>query len=217
MVQIIMLVLGVYYLYKLINLSSAGLNLGLPPEAVFQWRAARRMQYIWGIAAGWGSLVLGLAALFMITLTTRQCFGADLGLGDICWSDTNTAFLAMLGVTAVVLVGGIALSVMAGNRAKAIEARGVPSFAYGVPAGQPAWGQPPAQPGWGQPPAQVWGQPPAPQGWGQPPAQPNWGQPPVQGWGQPPAQPGPTAPGWSQPPAAEPTGSSAEPKPPEAP
>jgi hypothetical protein len=207
MIQIIMLVVGVYYAYRLLTLSSAGLNFGMHPEALIQWRAQKKQQYLWGIAAGWGSLVLGLGAMFVVTATTRTC-----AFGDYCYSDTGAASVWMLLVTLAVLIVGIALSVMANNKAKALQRTGMNPF--GGQGVQPGWGQPPVQqPGWGQPPVQQpgWGQPPAAQpGWGQPPAaQPGWGQPPVPAappaWGQPPVpQPGwgaPAAPpAWGQPP-----------------
>jgi hypothetical protein len=204
MIQIIMLVVGVYYAYRLLNLGSAGLNFGMHPEALIQWRAQKKAQYLWGIVAGFGSLALGLGAMFVVTATSRRCV-----YSDYCYSDTSAASLWMILVTLVVLIAGIALSVKANNKAKALERTGMNPL--GSQLVQPAWGQPPVQPGWGQPPVQPgWGQPPVQPGWGQPPVQqPGWGQPPAQpGWGQPPVQ----QPGWGQPPA--PTAPPAPPAPP---
>jgi uncharacterized membrane protein len=205
MIQIAMLVVGIYYAYRLMNLSSAGLNYGMHPEALVQWRAHKKTQYLWGIAAGWGSLVLGLGALFAVTAMTRQC----VTFVNYCYSDTGAAFGWSLIVTVLVLGVGIALSVQANNRAKALERTGMNP--YGAQTMQPGWGQPPVQPGWGQPPVQPgWGQPPVQPGWGQPPAQPGWGQPAAPqppAWGQPPAPPAPPA--WGAP-AASPAAAPAD-------
>ena len=72
MIQIIMLVVGVVYLVKLMTMNSAGMRLGLPPEVLAEWRGQRQKQYLWGIAAGWGSLVVGLIVLYVVTQMTRS-------------------------------------------------------------------------------------------------------------------------------------------------
>jgi uncharacterized membrane protein len=171
MIQIIMLVVGVFYAYRLLNLGAAGMKFGMHPEALVQWRAYKKRQYVWGIAAGWGSLVLGLGALFIVTAATRQCVNA-LGY-NYCASNSSAANVWMILVTFAVLIVGIILSVMANNKAKALERTGMNP--NGAPMAQPGWGQPPVQPGWGQPPAAPqqpgWGQPPTP------PAPPAWGAP----------------------------------------
>jgi hypothetical protein len=60
MLQDIMLVVGVRYVFQLLTIGRSGLKLGLPPEVLVEWRARRKKQYLWGIAAGWGSLVAGI-------------------------------------------------------------------------------------------------------------------------------------------------------------
>jgi hypothetical protein len=168
MIQIIMLGVGIYYLYQLTQLGRAGFNLGLSPDLLYQWRAQRRQQYLWGIVAGWGSLIGSIVALVAVMAMTQRCYYG------YCASDDDAAAVWMIVVTLVLLVGGIVLSLVARNKAIAIERLGRP-YGYGAPM----WGQP-AQPAWGQLAQPAWGQPPAQPAWGQPPAQPAWGQPPAQ-------------------------------------
>jgi hypothetical protein len=47
MLQDIMLVVGVWYVFKLLTIGSSGLKLGLPPEVLVEWRAQRKKQYLW--------------------------------------------------------------------------------------------------------------------------------------------------------------------------
>ena len=132
MVQIVMLVVGVVYLFKWYNLGSAAQKLALPPQALAEWRSQRKKQYIWGIVAGWGSLVLGLIALFGVLATTKHCYDFGFSTGAICDNgDSDSANGAMIIVTLIVLIGGIILSVMAGNKAKAIEQSGSYGYAPG--------------------------------------------------------------------------------------
>ena len=198
MLQIIMLVVGVYYLYRLATLSNLGLEFGFPPEILAQWRAHKKHQYVWGIVAGWGSLVASLIALFAVQAATRKCYTSY--YYNFCDDgDADTAFVWMVVVTAIVLIGGIVLSIMAGNKAKALEQQARAMGMVATFAAQPGWPQPPAaQPGWGTPPtAPQWGAPPPPTPqWPQPPAaQPGWGTPPTAPqWGAPPPPPPPAAP-----------------------
>ena len=63
MIQLIFMVIGVVYLFKLIGMNSkTGAELGLDSETLVQWQGHRRRKYGWMIAAGWGSFVVGIAA-----------------------------------------------------------------------------------------------------------------------------------------------------------
>jgi hypothetical protein len=136
MLQIIMLVVGVWYVYKLLTMGSAASKLRLPPEALAEWQAQRKRQYLWGIVAGWGSLV---AAVITASATINPN-------GYYSTSDALNAEIPELVVGLIILFGGIFFSIRADRRAKTIE-RGAASSGYGMPGAYP----PPAQPGEGQP------------------------------------------------------------------
>jgi hypothetical protein len=122
MLQLIMLVVGVYYLIKLLTLGSEGQKFGMPPEVLFQWRAQKQRQYIWGIVAGWGSLVVGFAFI----LVMDPCY-----TGRCTTAEATNALLVVLGLTAVVLIGGIVLSMRARSKATQLQTR--PAFAAQMP------------------------------------------------------------------------------------
>ena len=176
MLQVIMLVVGVWYLYELFTLGGSGSKLGLPPEVLVEWRAQRRKQYLWGIAAGWGSLVAGILTSVAMTPSYPTT------------TDVARAQLTMIVVTAIVLVGCLVLSIAASRKAKSFEeqrtAFGRGMLGYPPTAGQPGGYPAPAQSAWYPPAAQA----PAP-------AQPAWYPPAAQA-------PAPAQPAW-YPPAAQ--------------
>jgi hypothetical protein len=131
-----MLVVGVWYVYKLLTMGSAASKLPLPPEVLAEWRAQRKRQYLWGIAAGWGSLVA-------IIITASATINPN---GYYTASDALNAEIPEFAVGLIVLFGGILLSIRADRRAKSIE-REAANSGYGMPGGYP----PVAQPGEGQP------------------------------------------------------------------
>ena len=68
----ILMLIGVVYLFKLLLLNkNAGLRLGLDEEKLVAWSDNRRKQYIWMVAAGWGTFVLQFAAGMVVTLLTN--------------------------------------------------------------------------------------------------------------------------------------------------
>jgi hypothetical protein len=147
MLQVIMLVVGVWYVYELLTLGSSGLKLGLPPEVLVEWRAQRRKQYLWGIAAGWGSLVAGILTSVGMTPSYPTT------------TDVARAQLAMIVVTAIVLIVCLALSIAASRKAKSLEQQRT-GFGYGMPGYPPTAGQPGADPaaaqsGWYPPAVQA--------------------------------------------------------------
>jgi hypothetical protein len=154
MVQIFMLVVGVWYVYKLLTMGSAASKLQLPPEVLAQWRAQRKRQYLWGIAAGWGSLVATV-------ITASATINPN---GYYTASDALNAEIPVVAVGLIILFGGIVLSIRADRRAKSIE-RGAANSGYGMPGAYP----PPAQPGAYPPGWQPGAYPP--------PAKPDEGQP----------------------------------------
>jgi len=111
MVQIVFMVLGIVYLFKLIGLGKAATTLGLPPEILAEWRHERTRQYVWGIVAGWGSFVV---SLIVASATIDPA-------GYYTQSEVLAAEMPSLLAGLAVLIVGIVLSVRAGGKAKAIE------------------------------------------------------------------------------------------------
>ena len=194
MFQAIMLVVGVYYLLRLVTLGSAGVNVGMPPEVLQQWRGQKRRQYIWGIVAGWGSFVFGL---ILLSTTFNIC---QQNVYNCTSAQALEVTVMVFVMTLPVLLGGVLLSDRARRKAKTLQRGTSASVQPGWP--QPGWPQPgaypsaPAQPGWPQPGA--YPSAPAQPGWPQPGAYPS--APAQPGWPQPGAYPpAPAQPGWPQP------------------
>jgi hypothetical protein len=141
MLQVIMLVVGIWYVFELLTIGSSGLKLGLPPEVLVEWRAQRKKQYLWGIAAGWGSLVAGILTSVGMTPSYPTT------------TDVARAQLSMIVVTAIVLIGCLVVSIAASKKAKSFEQKWT-SLGYGMPgAYPPAANQPGAYPPSAQAPA----------------------------------------------------------------
>jgi len=113
MIQLIFMVVGVVYLFKLIALNGkTGSNLGLDAETLAKWQGHRRKQYIWMIAAGWGSFVMMLVA--GVVVGAMMAAGGNVTEGG--------AFGAQIGVTVVgLIVMGSCYSVSSGAAKKAKE------------------------------------------------------------------------------------------------
>ena len=176
-----LLALGIFYIYKFTTLGADGLKLGMPPDALQTWSAQKRMQYIWGIVAVFGSFAVSFISYFLWAATLRTCYGYY----DTCDAGGNAVIL-LLGVflaPLVVLGVCLALSWMASGKAKAIQVQSSP-FGYGMPGAYP----PPMQGGWQQPGAYP---PPMPGAFPPPPGQPGAYPPPMPGaFPPPPGQPG---------------------------
>jgi len=115
MLQLALMVLGVVYLFKLIGLNGASANLALPSDAVAQWKHERTRQYVWGIVAGWGSFVVSYM-IFKATLDPNGYYNQ---------SDLLADEVPGLLIGLAILIIGLVLSVMAGKKAKAIEAQAI--------------------------------------------------------------------------------------------
>jgi len=115
MLVLALMVLGVVYLFKLIGLNGASANLALPSDAVAQWKHERTRQYVWGIVAGWGSFVVSYM-IFKATLDPNGYYNQ---------SDLLADEVPGLLIGLAILIIGLVLSVMAGKKAKAIEAQAI--------------------------------------------------------------------------------------------
>jgi hypothetical protein len=136
MLQLVVMGIGVFYVFKLLTLAGASAKLGLPPDQLITWRALRQRQYGWGIAAGWGSFVVGLVVASATT-------------GNRVYYSQSSALQAQIPtivITAIVLVGGIVLSARAGRKATAIQSGG--SAAHPRPGAIPGWNSGPQAPAW---------------------------------------------------------------------
>ena len=111
MLQIVVMILGIVYVFKLAGLNKAAANLALSPEALAEWKDSRTRQYVWGIVAGWGSFVLSYIVL-KATLDPNGYYNE---------SDLLAAEVPGLLVGLTVLIVGLVFSVRAGTRAKNIE------------------------------------------------------------------------------------------------
>ena len=202
-----LLILGIFYIYKLAQLGSDGLTFNMPPDALQAWRGEKRMQYIWGAIAVFGSFVIGVIGYFMYAATTTTCARDYYYNSNSCGSGGSVAIL-LLGVflaPLIVLIVGFVLAWMASSRAKAIQMQASPT-SYGMPGGYPVQGGWPQQAG-GYPPATQSGWPQQPGAYPPPPAQPGAYPPPTQGgWPQQPgAYPPPSGqPGAYPPPPSQP-------------
>jgi hypothetical protein len=125
MIQIIFMVIGVVYLFRLIGMNSqTGSQFGLDAETLAQWQAHRRKQYAWMIAAGWGS--------FVVSLLVGAMAGA-------AFEDRTAAQIGALVVGLITMFGCYAVSAGAGSKAKEIEALKVGSQRiYGIGAAEGA-------------------------------------------------------------------------------
>jgi Na+/melibiose symporter-like transporter len=85
MIQIIFMVIGVVYLFKLIGIEKTGSRLGLDAETLAKWQGHRRKQYLWMIAAGWGSFVIALVITIVIgaavdSMTENVALGVQIAM-----------------------------------------------------------------------------------------------------------------------------------------
>lgn len=110
MIQFVLMIFGAIYLFKLLMLRRTGAKLGFQPDALDSWKAERRKQFLWMIAAGWGSFALMLV-LFLILST----FGVDWDLDDIRLQAIFLVFVVVVMVTFYSLSDG------ARKRADALE------------------------------------------------------------------------------------------------
>ena len=76
MIQIGLMVLGLYYLVKLpLLLRMTADQLGLGAEDFNRWQQLRRLSYYWMIATGWGSALVVVVLRFMVDQAFLQAFG----------------------------------------------------------------------------------------------------------------------------------------------
>jgi hypothetical protein len=168
-----LLVLGVFYIYKLTVLKADGLKYGMPPDVLEAWRGNKRMQYIWGIIAIFGSGAISIIGFFAYVVTYPSCtssYNSYTYTYNSCDNLQTGGAVAILIVgwilaPLVVLVVGLVLSWMSSSKAKALEAQGTP-VAYGMPGAYP-----PAMPG-AYPPAGQGGWPQQPGAYPPPPPPP---------------------------------------------
>jgi len=96
-----MLVVGVNYLYRLYKMGSTAAKLELSPDERDRWRSHRRSQDLWGIVAGWGSLVLYIVFIaYVSSCATSHCTSGE----------AANATLPGVVLSVVVLFGGMILS-----------------------------------------------------------------------------------------------------------
>jgi hypothetical protein len=120
MLQVAFMVLGIVYVFKLIGLAKAGVQLGLPPEALAAWRHYRFRQYVWGIVAGWGSAVVGVIVL-VATIKPGTYYTE---------SEALAAQVPSLLAGIAVLIVGIVFSSRARGRARGIETQSAASTVW---------------------------------------------------------------------------------------
>jgi hypothetical protein len=115
MLQIILMVLGVVYLFKLLMMNkSTGSNLGLEADALAQWQSHRRWQYIWMIVAGWGSAAFGI----VVGLIAGVVMGAR---GGLTQDDLFTLQIVITILSIIVIIVFWVLSSRQEKKAKALE------------------------------------------------------------------------------------------------
>ena len=161
-----LLILGVFYIYKLSVLGTEGLKYGMPPEALQAWQGHKRMESIWGIIAIFGSFVIGIIGYVAYALTISTSCSDNYYYSRTCTSNGGSVAVLLLGgmlAPLVLLVVGMVLSWMAHSKANAIRLQSSPA-GYVMPGAYP-----PAQGGWPQqpgayppPPAQPGAYPPPP-------------------------------------------------------
>jgi hypothetical protein len=133
---LIVLGVGVFYLIKLVNVGSAGTDLGMPFEVLERWRVEKRWQCFWGMVAGLAAFAASLAFLF----TADPCYN-----GDCTMDQENAALVGMAVVTFGVLILGFIPTVRAGRTAKMVRSSAPP-----IPL-EPDRYEPREHPGWGRP------------------------------------------------------------------
>jgi hypothetical protein len=112
-IQAVMCVVGVYYALRLLTMQDARPSFGLSLESREEWRRQKVLQYRWGIIAGWGSLLIGVVPLVLITANCPQ---------QVCTAEAaDPAVWVTLISSLVVLIVGVILSVAASNRARRVE------------------------------------------------------------------------------------------------
>jgi len=129
MIQIIFMVLGVVYLFRLIGMNKqTGSHLGLDEAALAAWQSHRRKQYIWMIAAGWGSLAVSFVAGFLAGAVVAVMSG-----GELTRDGATVAQIATLVISLIAMLSCYAVSSGAGKQAKELEARAVSVIASAQP------------------------------------------------------------------------------------
>ena len=114
MLQIIFMVIGVYYLFRLLTMNPmTGARPGLLGPALVEWQRTKRREYIAMIIAGWGSFAVNIAV--DVALAPSGGFAAD--------SDAMSVMLLSLVAGLIVLVAGGVVSYRAHQKCKDLELR----------------------------------------------------------------------------------------------
>ena len=112
MLQIIFMVIGTFYLFRLIGLNGRAVKLTIDePDSIARWRFHRRRQYLWMIAAGWGIAVVSIVVSAAISATVQLTSGSALVV---------QAVLIVLAIAGMITCAVI--SSKAGTEADKIEA-----------------------------------------------------------------------------------------------
>jgi hypothetical protein len=115
MIQLIFMVIGIVYLFKLIGLNKrSGSHLGLDAESLAKWQEYRRKQYKWMIGAGWGSFGVSILITAIIHAMTESG-------SRITQEGAVGAQIAIVVLTLIVMIGCYSVSAKAGREAKALE------------------------------------------------------------------------------------------------
>lgn len=136
MLQVIMLVVGAYYLIRLLRLGSAEAGLELDPDSLDRWRSARRRQFAWGIVAGWGSLILYILYIAYVS----RCATTHCTLDEAAGAALGGVILSL-----IVMIVGVVLSETSRRAANLVQSTGG-STTWGEisddSTGQSDWGGP---------------------------------------------------------------------------
>jgi hypothetical protein len=118
MPQIILALWSAYFLFRLFTFGGHERRLGLSPESLAAWRAARQKEYLWGLAAAWGVVVAWIALPIEFASFASMQEGEGVAYG--------AAFLT-LGIffptVAIAFFGCMALSLRAGRKARLLESQ----------------------------------------------------------------------------------------------
>jgi hypothetical protein len=109
MIQLIFMVVGVVYLFKLIAMNkNTGSHLGLDADTLAKWQGHKRTQYAWMIAAGWGSF----AVMLVVAAAIGMAFGSPIA-----------AQVAAVLVCLITMIKCYSVSSGAATAAKQLEAK----------------------------------------------------------------------------------------------
>jgi len=115
MIQIIFMVIGVVYLFKLVSMTkNTGSDLSFDAEKLANWQSHRRQQYIWMIAAGWGSAAVsfGLGILAVAVLNAS---------GQLTQENASAAQIVVLVISLIVMFSCYRVSSSQAKKAKELE------------------------------------------------------------------------------------------------